>query len=715
MGLSGMERLNAKKVSAVNTIIVITLIGIFLLLPMKEAASDISISAKDKNISVQGVVEKDVWFRFTLNNSGKKDFSGTIKVDYAQPFDDDENAPRPGSSIIATFGSKNKKSLYISKGGEETVSLTVRITKYAPGGTYKFPISVLDENETEIIREEKIAILTVEPFSDFDIEIEDKSATKQIHPSDRIDFPVTIINKGNIEEEIKFDLIDYPIDWVFSSNIGEGDIYFSENPVIVPIANPDKISQTGETTVQLTVVIPEDLEIEDYGSFDAKIEFRAESLLPGSNAEKPTDRIKIKVTLSEASIEAENIGKDDEFFNRLPFPKEFVLLFPVFVLLGGLVVVFSTRKKQEAAVSPWEEEEEVVDEIEEEGEEEEIEKKPIVKCPKCHVSIRVTNPKRPLTIKCPKCTVKFTIKGKEERMPKGKTIKCPKCSASMRIASTKRPLTISCFRCKTKIVLKAKGDKIPAKPKGKPINCPKCKAKLMITSDKRPLTIRCPKCKAKIVMKAKGEKTAVKVRPKAAVKPTTIKCPKCKTSLKIMSQKRPLTIHCPKCKAKVVLKAKEETKTKLQKPKAAAVKPTTIKCPKCKTSVKITNPKRPLTIQCPKCQAKVVLKAKEEPKAKPQKPRSAAVKPTTIKCPKCKTSLKITNQKRPLTIHCPKCRAKVVLKAKEEPKAKPQKPKGRVKPTTIKCPKCKTSLKVTTNKRPITISCPKCTAKLKLK
>ena len=694
---------------------------LFFLFSINEVSSDVSVSTENNIQTIRGRSSDEKWFYLDLNNSDDEKVNGILRVESAERYDNLKT--RPGSTIIATLSGEGEEDFEIGPNSQITIRLKVRILEYAPGGSYYFPL-FLEVNGSEEDLDTELAILEIEEYSKIELDIEDTTA-KDINPGHRVDFPVTLINEGNMVEKVTFNLRDYPVDWIYPGS-GEEGMYFSETPIEVPIYNPDK-GEKGERTIDFVVYVPEDLEIEEYSKFKAEIQVYAES----EGGEKTEDvKIRMNILNPEDSIEGDDLSTEGGWANKLPFPREYVFLFPVAVILGGVVIMFSNRKKEAIEVPGWAgdedydddyDDENVVDGIEEEMTKPKIETKPTVKCPKCKVSIRVSNPTRPLAIKCPKCTTRFTLKGKEEAKPT--TIKCPKCQSSMKVMSSKRPLTVSCFKCKAKIVLKAKGDKAPAKvtAKGSTISCPKCKAKLKIASEKRPLTIHCPKCSSKVVIK--GKSTAKKMGP--TTKPTTIKCPKCSVKLKVTTDKRPLTILCPKCKAKVVLKGKD-SHIPSPKSKKDIAKPTTIKCPKCKSSLKIKSTKRPLTIHCPKCSAKVVLKGKEG--AKPQKPISQKPAPqkskstkTTIKCPKCKTSLKVSNPKRPLTIHCPKCKAKVVLKGKEG--AKPQKPTSQktspktsgAKPKTVKCPKCTTSLKIKNPKRPLTISCPKCKAKLNLK
>ena len=157
-----------------------------------------------------------------------------------------------------------------------------------------------------------------------------------------------------------------------------------------------------------------------------------------------------------------------------------------------------------------------------------------VKCPHCHTTLKITNPKRPLTISCPKCGTKFTIKGKAPSAPPAPTfappapkkapapkpaaagpvhVKCPHCHTTLKITNPKRPLTISCPKCGTKFTIKGGGAPAPPKPAPKPaaapkpasagalITCPKCHTKFRVKSDKRPITVACPHCHTKLTLK----------------------------------------------------------------------------------------------------------------------------------------------------------------------------------------------------------------------
>ena len=153
-----------------------------------------------------------------------------------------------------------------------------------------------------------------------------------------------------------------------------------------------------------------------------------------------------------------------------------------------------------------------------------------VKCPHCHTTLKITNPKRPLTISCPKCGTKFTIKGKAPSAPPAPTfappapkpspapagpvhVKCPHCHTTLKITNPKRPLTISCPKCSTKFTIKGGGAPAPSRPAPRPaaapkpasagalITCPRCHTKFRVKSDKRPITVACPHCHTKLTLK----------------------------------------------------------------------------------------------------------------------------------------------------------------------------------------------------------------------
>lgn len=165
-----------------------------------------------------------------------------------------------------------------------------------------------------------------------------------------------------------------------------------------------------------------------------------------------------------------------------------------------------------------------------------------VTCPKCAIKIKVSNPKRPLNIGCPKCSTKFKLKGKpsghshspdggkttnQQAPPRSPSslvkVKCPKCATGMKISNPKRPLTIGCPKCQVKFTLKGKTDGQPGNSKGSPasqktntagqqskapahhavtrISCPKCSVKIKVSNPKRPLKVACPKCKTGLHLK----------------------------------------------------------------------------------------------------------------------------------------------------------------------------------------------------------------------
>jgi len=156
-----------------------------------------------------------------------------------------------------------------------------------------------------------------------------------------------------------------------------------------------------------------------------------------------------------------------------------------------------------------------------------------ITCPGCRKNLKISNPKRPLTVKCPKCEAKLKLKGKEERSrpptpsrirntrePTQTTtrVKCPKCAVPVKITNPKRPLKIGCPKCTATFIIKGKqGNGKPSGPNKTPlsegkgatgkigsvtrISCPKCSARIKLTNPKRPLKITCPKCEAKLHLK----------------------------------------------------------------------------------------------------------------------------------------------------------------------------------------------------------------------
>ena len=144
-----------------------------------------------------------------------------------------------------------------------------------------------------------------------------------------------------------------------------------------------------------------------------------------------------------------------------------------------------------------------------------------VTCPKCSVKITVSSQKRPLSVKCPKCSSKLALKGKSEQVEKGRGssiktagslvhVNCPTCKARIKVTNPKRPLTIKCSRCDTKLNLRGKQGSVKpsdarpgssAAPTGKAakrITCPNCSTRMKITNPARPLKVNCPSCSIRL-------------------------------------------------------------------------------------------------------------------------------------------------------------------------------------------------------------------------
>lgn len=309
----------------IGIIFLIILFTIIVLIP-KEASSEISVSTEKNHFSVDGCRDKDISYKFILNNSEDEDIIGTIEVESAKPYDTE--TPKSGSTIIAKFGNSNKMDFEISANSEIEIYLSVSITKYAHAGTYYFPLTLII-NGTEEELERDLAILTVEPFYDFEIEL-DKKSVKKILSGDILEINITIKNKGNVEEDIMFILIDYPNDW-------KENIYFNENPLKVPIFDPDR-KESCKRTIKLIIKIPDDLEINEYEIFDAEVEFCAKSI----GGEKKVEKIRLKVIAPEETLSL--LENEDK-----PPPQkhmEYIWMFLIiFVPIDVYIIVTSLKKE----------------------------------------------------------------------------------------------------------------------------------------------------------------------------------------------------------------------------------------------------------------------------------------------------------------------------------------------------------------------------------
>lgn len=429
-----MKKLNCKNikkkafVAIIETIFLITLFMIIALIT-KEVASEISVRTEKNHFSINSRIKNEVLFKIILNNSEEDNITGYMRVENAEPYD--EKTPRAGSTIIAVFNDDNEIDFEVHGKEEEIESLKVSVNESAPAGTYSFQL-VLIINETEKELDKDLVILTVEPFYDFEIDLDDKYARK-IFPGDRVDFGITISNNGNVEEEIKFDLKEYPVDWQYSSIVGIGNIYFSENPARVPIINPNK-NETGEKTIFLTIYVPEESEMPKYYECEivtVELVIRAESI----NGDKEEKTIRMKITQYiplEPPPPPPPVTSTKSYWSL----GRFLLLLPFLIFLGGFLVLIVLNKKKELNYQKY------------------------------NTNRNFTNTKNPLFIPPPKWNPKVIMRGKNEsklkatkprqqKFPaKPTTIKCPNCTSSLTILLNKRPLDIVCPKCNKKLKLK---------------------------------------------------------------------------------------------------------------------------------------------------------------------------------------------------------------------------------------------------------------------
>ncbi len=251
-----------------------------------------------------------------------------------------------------------------------------------------------------------------------------------------------------------------------------------------------------------------------------------------------------------------------------------------------------------------------------------------VKCPGCRSGLKISNPKRPLSISCPKCSTRFTLKSKEigtappmaarqkhEPAPAAKPtsgsvprshgpvhVKCPECSTGMKVSNPKRPLTISCPKCSSTFTIRGKAactSKSPAKNMAQPsqnpqgpvhVKCPKCSTGMKVRNPKRPLTIPCPKCSAKFTLKGKGTRTASTISSKESSEPSTTNTSVSMQSFKPSSKDSNGSMGSSSSQGPATKKVQQ------------------ISCPKCTTTFRVSNPARPLSVSCPQCRIKLNLK-----------------------------------------------------------------------------------------------------------
>ena len=642
----------------------IILSAIFLISLISE--SEISVTSKENYKTIEGGESQNLNYILELNNSGDEEVEGTIYVQGAKPYDN--TTPNPSSSIITHFqNKKGEEDFNIPAKESKEIYLNIKVQDFTPAGSYFFQLSIkIDEHIKELDRD--LVLLKIEPYYDFAMDLDQKKAKKSVKEGARIDFLITIENKGNVEEEITFKLIDTP------SPLWNDNITFDENLLIVPRRKSDD-DKNNQKTTELIVIIPNmSLDYEVVENF--QFVFRAEST--GGLAEDGI--IKIDVT---GPPPHQPPHKNETYkipIVDIPFPKELFFIFPIIAMAGGGIIIFKTREREfEEEVPTWEE-------WEENGIKNGFEKENAssIICTNCNAKMKIPSKNSSEGIKCYKCksiivhkSKKKTVVGEETEVKNGNQkleniekefenkeisekpeksgLKCPKCDSQLKIKSEKRPITVNCRNCNAKVLINTKNKKSVKKDEikktSKSIVCPKCNVKLKINSLKRPLTVHCPKCDLKIVIKGTYKKDIKFLK--------IIKCPKCKASLKISSAKDSLSIICPKCNSKIQIKEnkvydKSDAKQKI------------IKCPHCKIKLKTSTNKRPLNIICPNCKTKIFLKGKQDLLIKKLKKgiKEIEVKPisTNIKCPRCNTNLSIKNPDRPLSIKCPKCGTNLSLK-----------------------------------------------------
>ena len=593
-------------------IFLIALLAITILISIN-VNSEVSVKTENNHNTVPGCYSRTVYYYLDLNNSDDDDVEGDIIVDNAKSYENKDFKSK--SSIVATFGGKSNINNFTIPGKDtKRITLTVEVEDYAPAGIYYFQLTLkIDDNEIEL--EKDLVLLTVESHFEFDMDLDEKSA--EAHEGETVEFKIIITNKGNIEERIDFVIINFP------SEAWKEKISFNENPIIVPMRKLDENNYNIKITYLTVVFLNLSLEINEI----SKVYFEFSAISQNGALINQTIRLKIKGPLPEPKTD------DFSFWNyieRLPFPREFIFIFPIIAMTGGGIYLFAKRKREYEDVPSWEE-------WEENGIENglDIVNKSTVNCPSCDAEMKITSNDRPLSIKCFNCDSKIELKSEGEIQSISED---NLETETVKNIDKKKEMPV-----KKEVKKKKKLEEI----KETTIKCPKCDTKLKILTEKRPLTIHCPKCKIKIVIKKNGKTKAKKTEKRKSIK--IIKCPKCDTKLKIINDKRPLTIRCPRCNIKLFLKDKQNKRDN----------PSTIKCPICNSNLKIKVSKRPLTINCPKCKTKIVIKGKKKTQAPTQKIQKNS---KIIKCPKCYAVLKIKDEKRPLIIYCPRCKTKLNIK-----------------------------------------------------
>ena len=365
----------------------------------------------------------------------------TIIVDHAEPYDNE--TPKPGPSIIATFNGDNNEDFEIEKNTQGITRLKVSVNESASAGTYYFPLKLII-NETEEKLDPDLALLTIEPIHDFEIDI-GKRSVKEINPGDRVDFGITIKNNGNVEEEIFFDFQESSEDLQYFSLKSEENLKFSENPLIIPIFNQFK-GEIGERTTDLVINVPEQINKPKYYNIEIiKIELKIIAISTKGINEEETILLTIREYIPK-DPPTQHIHPEPE--NKWPL-RRLLLIIPIFIFLGGLVVVVISHKRKEQ--KPFWKNEIRFNRLPNVGyqynnpyfEQNQFKQKSIIH--------PISRKQKNTLDRNEKFNPLKTMLNIQKIPAKPTTIKCQKCKSILTILPKKRPLDIACPKCDTKI------------------------------------------------------------------------------------------------------------------------------------------------------------------------------------------------------------------------------------------------------------------------
>jgi len=456
---------------------------------------------------------------------------------------------------IFTQSSRPSKN---SKGPSYSVQVEEGESKFYPSidanwsalaDVYTFQCRVTNKDDGNEFSETEVMV-TVPDFNEIDIAFQDSKVDKEkkIGPGKITEYYVIVTNMGNIyhEEvtvEVKNDYpdnftmvkVDVPKDYIDPQFHREEDSYMYISVQIQATA------ERGEGNFEFDIIV-----------------MTPENDLPEDRIKFVTPKLEISSVIDDDPPPIDDGGEEGEIeWLRVIGP-----LGGAVGVMIGLLYFFVLKKEEEGAPGWGDEDGWGADEWGEDAYEpsafaEEFE-------------APITEPTRPRPRPAPRAAPRpRPAPAAAPRAAAPAHVKCPKCKASIKVSNPKRPLTIGCPRCSTKFTLKGKPGAAPApRPRPAPaaaprtagpahVKCPKCKTGIKVSNPKRPLTIGCPKCSTKFTLKGKpGAAPAPRPRPAPAAqrKPSLISCPRCSTKFKVSNPKRPLKVACPKCKTSLNLK-----------------------------------------------------------------------------------------------------------------------------------------------------------------